>query len=49
MDLLKEYGPTITAAGIGAFLGMAALGAVLYFGKENDIGVAEVIRDGLGG
>ena len=49
MEILEEYGPTVAATALGALLGVAGLGLLLYWGKESDVDFAEKIRDGLGG
>ena len=49
MALIEEYGPTIAAAAVGAFIGVGLLGLALYYGDKKGIGFAENVRDGLGG
>ena len=49
MEIIEEYGPTVAAAAIGAFIGVGLLGLALYYGDKKGVSVAENIRDGLGG
>jgi len=49
MEIIEEFGPTVAAVTIGAFIGVGLLGLALYYGDKKGVGVAENIRDGLGG
>jgi len=49
MELIKEYGGTVLAAGIGALIGGYALGVILKIGDDKDIEFLKWAHDGYGG